>query len=554
MTRKLTRQAVLAFAACGLLSCGKEPSGSKPEAGSAYDGPLVVAPEPGGNLVRSFNPFSPERLWASCGLVYEPLLIFNTATQEYVPWLAKEHVWSPDNTRLTFTLRDGVTWADGKPFTAEDVAFTFDLLRRHPPLDSNGLWEFLGKVEVVDPTHVALVFKRVFTPGLAYVGQLCIVPAHRWVAVKDPVSFRDEEPLGTGAFNRIGRVEPRAFELERNPAYWQPGKPVIRGVRLERHATNDVTLEALVSGRVDWAGVFIKDVQTVVARDPQLAYWFPPHGDAALLYLNTTAKPFDDVRVRKALSRAIDRERMVKRALDGHAVPADVTGLTEGYRKWKDPALVAAGVWTRRDVAGAETALDRLGLKKGPDGVRATAQGKPMSYALEAPAEWTDWAAAARIAAENLREIGVDIQLKLLPVDEWREHMRRGSFQMLIGPGDRGPTPYQFYCGVMGRQTLVPMGQPAASNYGRFVDEEATRLLLELEKTSGAREMKQLGSRLQAIFDERAPVVPLFSNPSWGEYSRRRFKGFPDQLNPFAPLAPHQEYFPVMVLLQVGPA
>ena len=124
---------------------------------------------------------------------------------------------------------------------------------------------------------------------------------------------------------------------------------------------------------------------------------------------------------------------------------------------------------------------------------------------------------------------------------------------MLIGPGDRGPTPYQFYCGVMGRQTLVPLGQPAASNYGRFADAEATKLLSALEKTSGSREMKELSAKLQAIFGERAPVLPLFSNPSWGEYSRKRFKGFPDQLNPYAPLAPHQENFPVLVLLQVGP-
>jgi peptide/nickel transport system substrate-binding protein len=543
---------VLAAAGLTLVGCGSQTPRPTPEA--AYDGFLVVAPEPGGNLERSFNPFSRERLWGSCGLVYEPLLIFNTATQEYVPWLATEHAWSPDNRRLTFTLRDGVSWADGKPFTAEDVAFSFDLLRRHPALDVNGLWEFLGKVEAVDPSHVTLEFKRIFTPGLAYVGQLCIVPAHRWASVKDPVSFPDAEPVGTGAFNRVGKVEPRAFELEKNPAYWQPGKPVIRGVRLERHPTNDVTLEALVSGRVDWAGVFIKDVQNVVARDPHLAYWFPPHGDAALLYLNTTEKPFDDARVRKALSRAIDRDRMVKQAIDGHAVPADVTGLTEAYRKWKDAALVQSGAWTRRDVAAAEAALDGLGLKRGADGVRATAQGKPMKYTLEAPAEWTDWAAAARIAAENLRGIGVDVEAKLLPVAEWRDHMRRGRFQMLIGSGDRGPTPYQFYCGLMGRQTLVPVGQPATSNYGRFVDEEATRLLQQLEKTSAGREMKEIASRLAAIFDERAPVIPLFSNPSWGEYSRRRFKGFPDQLNPYAPLAPHQEYFPVMVLLQVTPA
>lgn len=90
---------------------------------------------------RSFNPFrnDSDSRWPAPAGIYEPLLVFNRATGDYVPWLATAYAWSGRNLKLRFTLRPGVSWSDGAPFSARDVVFTFDLLHRAPVLDREGL-------------------------------------------------------------------------------------------------------------------------------------------------------------------------------------------------------------------------------------------------------------------------------------------------------------------------------------------------------------------------------------------------------------------------------
>src|SRR5262249_38022384 len=142
---------------------------------------------------RTFTPFrnDADTRWPAAAGVYEPLLFHNRATGSYVPWLATEYKWAADNRTLRFTVRPGVLWSDGTAFGARDVAFTFDLMRRFPALDRQGVWEFLADVKALDATTVEFVLKRAFTPGLVAIGQQPIVAEHAWKAVADPVGFDD---------------------------------------------------------------------------------------------------------------------------------------------------------------------------------------------------------------------------------------------------------------------------------------------------------------------------------------------------------------------------
>src|SRR5687767_3588671 len=129
---------------------------------------------------RRFNPFDSDPLWPARAGIYEPLIIFNTMTGEYVPWLATEFRWTDGNRRLTFSARPGVKWSDGRPFTARDVAFTFELMRAHARLDTGNVWQFLAGVRAVDDAQVEFAFKRPYTPALTYVGHQSIVAEHAW--------------------------------------------------------------------------------------------------------------------------------------------------------------------------------------------------------------------------------------------------------------------------------------------------------------------------------------------------------------------------------------
>ncbi len=244
---------------------------------------------------RVFNPFLHEAdtRWPAAAGIHEPLIVYNRATAAYVPWLATSYQWSADNTRLRFALRPGVTWSDGTPFSARDVAFTFTLMQRFPALDPQGTWHFLAGVGPVDADTVEFAFKRTYTPGLAYIGQQPIVAEHKWKDVAQPASFDDPNPVGTGPFTEVRRFEPTVYELGKNPKYWQAGKPAVSVLRVPLYRSNDEIVRALGRGELDWASLFLPDIEgSWVAKNPSRhQYWYPDLGPTVLLYLNTEASP-----------------------------------------------------------------------------------------------------------------------------------------------------------------------------------------------------------------------------------------------------------------------
>jgi len=503
---------------------------------------------------RRFNPFDSDPLWPARAGIYEPLIIFNTMTAEYVPWLATEFRWSDGNRRLTFSTRPDVKWSDGRPFTARDVAFTFGLMRAHEGLDNGNVWEFLAGVRALDDAQVEFAFKRPYTPALTYVGHQPIVAEHAWKDVAHPVSHPDATPVGTGPFTVVRRFEPTVYEIGRNDRYWQRGKPHIGGVRLPAFTSNDQVVQSLLKGELDWIGTFIPDIQKVyLAADPEhRGFWFPPVGDTIMLYANTTRRPFQDVRVRKAISMALDRERIARTAMHGYTHPSDGTGLSPAHSRWKDIEAARLGSWVQRDVAAANRLLDEAGLRR-QQGRRRGADGRPLRYEINVVRGWTDWESVAKIAAENLSELGIEASPAPMDFAAWMDGLRRGAFDLSIGWSVTGPTPYHFYRGQMGSDTVRPVGEPASANWHRFSHPAADAALREFEASSTRAELQRLATRLQTLFAEHAPALPLFPGPAWGEFNTTRFTGFPSAERPYARLAPAQDPERLLVLLELRP-
>jgi peptide/nickel transport system substrate-binding protein len=121
--------AVVFLALAAVPLAAQAPAGKPPTVLTAVVGPRQ------GTWTRSFNPFrsDAESRWPTWAGIYEPLLISNRATGVFTPWLASAFSWSADNLTFRVTTRPGVRWSDGQPFSARDVAFTFDLMRRIPP-------------------------------------------------------------------------------------------------------------------------------------------------------------------------------------------------------------------------------------------------------------------------------------------------------------------------------------------------------------------------------------------------------------------------------------
>jgi peptide/nickel transport system substrate-binding protein len=522
-------------------------------------GVLSVSVEQASAWVRNFNPLLVGTArWPTRGGIYEPLLIWNAVAAQWVPWLATKYSWSANHLTLTLTIRDDVNWSDGAPFSADDVAFTFELLHRHRALDANAVWDFLAGVQALDARTVELRLARPYVPGLVELAQQPILPAHIWRNVADPVSFTNPDPVGTGPFTEVRVFRNQVWELGKNPRYWQPGEPRFDALRMVAYPSNDQANLALVEGEVDWAGNFVPDIErTFLSRDRQhRGYWYPAIGSTVFLYPNTQRAPLDDARVRKALSLAIDRRRVVAIGLYGYAHPVDGTGLSDLYSAWRDPA-VAADEWVGYDPRAAAALFDAAGWLRGPDGMRHRA-GKPLHFTLEVLSGWSDWVRAAQVITRDLAAAGVAVELRAYEWSAWFQRLQSGEFELAIAcPGLAfsfdAPSPYYFYRWIMSSAAARPNGELLPTNWNRFGDARADALLAELERSDDGTREQQLMHELEHRFAAMAPAIPLFANPLWGAFNTRRFVGFPTADDPYAKLSPFSAPENLLVLLNLSP-
>ena len=511
---------------------------------AAPEGVLVVSQEQQASWVRNFNPLTTATAarWPTLAGIYEPLFVFNSVRTEYVPWLGVSYKWLEGNKVLRVITREGVLWSDGRPFTARDVAFTFKLLKRHPALDRRGVWGFLADVKALDDRTVDFHFKRIFIPGFDEVAAQQIVPEHVWSDVKDPVAFPNENPVATGPFTEVRVFRNQVYELGRNPRYWQEGLPRIEALRFPAFPSNDRANLALVYDEVDWAGNFVPAIDRVfVKRQPRThRYWFPLTGSSIFLYANTSRTPFDDVRVRKAISMAIDRELLVEVALYRYSRPADATGLSDAYTAWRNPEIAAEGDWVQFDIARANALLDEAGHPRGADGIRRTPDGTPWRYEILTVSGWSDWVRGSQVIARGLQEIGIDASVRTYDFSAWFQRVQEGRFDLSMGWSFEGPTPYLFYRWLMSSATVSPVGVTSMGNWHRYGSPSADKALTDFELEPDPAGQRRLSDELQRIFVAEAPAIPLYPNPSWAEYNVGRFEGFPSQERPYADPSPNK--------------
>jgi len=529
---RLLGAAVLA-GAMSLTAC----SSGAPGAGggdSNSDALLTIPREDMGSFSRNFNPFSPNVAPMTQQAIYESMLIHNSASGETVPWLAETWAAAEDGRSLTFQLRAGVKWSDGQPLVADDVAYTFGLRKK-----LMGGLEYVESVEAVDDQTVAFAFNKPYSPGLFEVGGQIIVPKHVWEKIKDPAKETNANPVGTGPYTEVRNFSTQSFDLGPNPHYWQPEKQKIAGIRMLAFAGNDGANLAAVNGEVDWAPQFIPNIQKVfVDKDPEhRAYWFPTTGGMIQWTLNTVKTPFDDVTVRKALSMAVDREQVTKIGMFGYTHPADCTGLSDAFLDWKNEEVADNCDWTDLDVDAANKLLDDAGYKKGSDGIRRLKDGSPFAFKISVGATSSDWLSVAQIIASNLKEVGVKATVDSPDWSQVVQGYENGDFDTGIAWSGHGPTPYLYFRSAMSTETVKPVGEQTFENYHRFGIKAADTLLNEFSSAFDEDAQHAASDKLQELYSEEAPVVPLFPSPEWGAYNDSRFVGWPSADNPYATLS-----------------
>lgn len=522
---------VMLLAACG---------GPSNSSASKYGGTLTVAPGPVGDFTRNFNVFANGSVLSGTqGLVYETLLFFNREDGSVKPWLASSYQLSSDATTITFKLRPDVKWSDGRPFTSADVVFTMNLIRNHPATDYSALWTVIKDVSAPDDHTVIVSMKQPSVPILWYLGgQTYMLPQHLWSSVSNPVTYTNPNPVGTGPFV-FKSFTPQLYVLERNPHYWQPGKPYINEIRYPAFNSNTSADLLLSQGSVDWTGLFTPDVnKTFANRDPvHNRYWFPPN-NVVTLYLNLTKYPFNVLPVRQAISAAIDRGKLYHIGENGYEPPSHPTALVlPANQSFLSPDYTNASFSV--DTAKAASLLTGAGFRKGSDGVYVDKNGKRLAFNINVVSGWTDWVTDCQIMASNLQAIGMDVKVNTISFNSYYSALQMGSFDTAISWTSVGPTPYFLYNSMLGSVNTAPIGQTATSNFERWNDPTTDKLLKQYASSPDPAVQQQALAGIQKIMVEQLPTIPLIYGATWYEYSTARFVGWPDQQHPYAVPAPY---------------
>jgi peptide/nickel transport system substrate-binding protein len=486
-----------------------------------------------------FSPYNPNSNFLSVGPVYETLMFVNTLQSgKITPWLATSYAWSDDNKVITFTIRKGVKWTDGTAFTAADVVFTFNMLKKYPALDLNSVWSVLSSVAVEGDDKVVFTFKNAAVPYFYYIAdQVGIVAEHVWSKAKDPTTYQDANPVGTGPFT-IARCTPQDISYARNPNYWQPGLPKIARMEYPAFTSNPPANEILANGQAQWGGQFIPNLKAeYLSKDPSNHIWFPPTVNVAM-FINQTNPLLKDINVRKALIYALSPQRITMIGEYGQEPSANQAGIVlPTFASWLDkPQLAAAGY--HYDPAKAIAILEKAGYKRGSDGIFVSPDGKPLAFTIINQSAYTDWVAALQVAAQELKAVGIALTVSNLAGTDYNAKLDNGQFDLAYAFEAGGPTPYYEFRQWLYSPNSAPIGQSASTNWERYMNKDTDALIDSYATSTSAAEQHAIMSKLQKILLDDVPLIPITEQVDWDQYSTKQFVGWPTAANPYAqPLA-----------------
>ncbi len=486
----------------------------------------------GGSYTEDMSPFSPNVNCGVEGLLYENLEYVNGVTGQETPMLATGHTLSADNMTLTFTIRQGVKWSDGKAFDANDVAFTFNLLKQYPDADAQGLWGFLQSVTATDATTVTMTFKTPAPTELPFIEGVYIVPQHLWANVGDPAKYTNTSPVGTGPMT-LESFSPQLIKYARNASYWQASKVQVDELDYPVVNSNDTALLKMASGQADWTAIFDPAVQTAfVSKDPTHNFSAPVPVVPVQIVPNLTDPLLGQLAVRQAISAALDRHAMAVSGEAGFEQPASPTGLMPGQEKYLDPKYGGTlPAFPSASPSTADSILQTAGFTKGSDGIYADKQGHKLSFSVTVPGDYSDYVADLGIAQQNLQAAGISLQLNKVSDDAFRTDRATGHFQLLMSGGFFGPTPY-YYLEPLLHSTHI--GGANGTDWSQWKDATTDSLLNGYAATGDPTTQQHDIMQLTDIMATELPVIPVLDAVQFFEYTTAHWVGWPTAQNLYA--------------------
>jgi peptide/nickel transport system substrate-binding protein len=520
-----------ALAAAGLLAaCGSSTANSS-------SGPSGVVTGTFGNtapFAADFNPYSPSALDPTYGMIYEPLMFFDTAKAGVVqPWLATSYAWSSGGKSITFQLRHGVKWNDGKPFTSADVAFTFNDEKSNSALNNYGLP--IAGATTSGPYSVTVNFTQpVYTDLYFIAGKIDILPQHIWSKITNPTTWTDPQPVATGAY-MVKSVSPQVLELTANPDYYVPGLPNIKTYRFLTYSGNTTADAAIIDGSADWAGGFIPNInKTYLAKSPKNNLVDLPLA-VDFLIPNMVSGPTASLAVREAISDAINRDYISQSVYNGYAPPTDPEALLmPNFASIASPAA-SGDSFGAVNPAQSKQILESAGYTLGSNGIFANASGAPLDIDIKVVQGYTDYISILQILQSELKAAGISMTYTQESYSVWSSDQDTGNFQMLISNAGYTPIPYSYYYSLIDSAVTKPIGtSESIGDYGRYSNPTVDNLLATIAGTTNTSVQNQAFYQIESIFKAQLPDIPLMEAQDEIEFNGNAVTGEPTKTNPYA--------------------
>ena len=548
----LAAVSVLVTACGGSSSSGTSASGTSSKTtatASTVAGKLVVDNESGSTWTCQFNPFNPAVTLVSFGWIYEPLEYVNILkTGSTTPWLASSSAWSNAFKTLTFTIRPGASWSDGQPFSAADVAYTFNAMKSDKAIDLNAVWKANGG----PLTDVALKGNQVAftfaTPSQPYfyliADQTPIVPKHIWSTLNQSKlhSYADTHPVGTGPY-LMSSCAPQNIKYLNNPHYWQSASghpvPAVKEVDYPAFLSNTAANLVLSQGGAQWGGQYIPNIQSFyISKDPaHRHYWFAPVLNVSI-FPHLPNPVLRQLPVRQAISLAIDRQTVSRLGESGYQAPANQTGVVlPTYSSWSDSSLTSTSS-TTANPSKAQQTLTAAGFTKGSDGVFRDKSGTPLSFTLKTISGYSDWDSSLQLITQQLKAAGIKITVQDENTTSYTADLQSGHFQLAYG-GSGGPAPSPGPSPYYELRGLLFSGNIGSTNYERFKSPSTDTLFNQYSAASQSQQVNII-HQIQKVMVDQVPLIPVTEGVDWYQYDTSHIAGWPTQSNPYAQPSPYQ--------------
>jgi peptide/nickel transport system substrate-binding protein len=542
--KRFRRGAVLGLALAALAATvlSTTASGGSKQAFAGYprSQTLITSGTQWGNIAGT-NPYTGNYATGMVGLVNETLLRFDPLKGKYIDWLAKSASWSGKK-QYKIVVRPGVKWTTGKAFSGKDVAFNIKLGRF-----KTAFWNNL----YVNVKHIAVKGNRVVvnfkgTPNYIQwqnlMWNLPMINPKQASTIKSAAqltTYSPKVPIGTGPY----KVAPSGFDpttrvvYAKNPKWWAAKQHVSPSPKPKYvidlvNTSNTNSLNAVLAGVEDLNNNYLPGVnQLVNAHKVSTYYPSKPYmlsANTAWLEPNTTRAPLSDPVFRRALAMAMNVGQIVSQDYTHLVRPASPTGLLPTWKKYIDKSAVKKYGF-KSSAAGAKALLKKHGYKLSGNFFK-NKNGSPINLDLSVPQGWSDWETARNMIVNSAAKAGIKITVKVKDYNTWASDRNTGNFDLVIDNNYQlSDNPWTYWNGIYHLPIINSGTGQTFANFERYNNPKAWKLVQKLDHTSpaNAKQIKSLNDKLQTILMQKLPLIPLWYNGVWAQFTSKYWTNWP---------------------------